>query len=635
MIVGSIVGTRFFGPADNTTWAVLLVGNLMPMAAIGVFSGFGSTMIDPARPQHAGFWFWLRVPVVAFFVVGLIMTMPGLMVLGMDWTQLEMQGHLGSTALVALSVGAGCGLVAFFRFGGFNGAQHFFLRWQLARSGDLPPKAESFFNHAAQLALMQKVGLGYRFVHALLLEHLAVTKGGAAARGAALSAAEQAPPGVSPAGQQPDLGRARNAGRIMALAGLAVGLVLLVVLAVVGLSLCRNWQSQQSMADTVLLFGACCLGLWLAIPALYLGAAWLWRCSWRVLVGGYLALGLVLGWLAVDDPAIRRPAGLGEIAPVFPGAEKSHAVLMRYGPRRPATKSFQRPGFNFFESPAYPKNWPAFLRQHRAEIEANWAALTPVREWMAELNAFDRIGDLGDDLGIMETVTHPVQFAYTQNVMAIASLQALDGQGDDALATLRPLLEVGGKLEVSAHGMLRLALGRDLQEDAIRTAGFVLDTTPVSVAARKQFAEALARWSGGPAGARRLYALRHAAVFESTASFGHAVAFATQNPYGVMQMPLDLVGPFLLNRRATLNRVGDLYAELAEFAARRETDQADKRLAEFLAEEGRVRFKNMGGAWFHSMVGRQLTMSFYENRRAGYWAMEDRRDALHARLLQP
>jgi hypothetical protein len=170
-IIGGYLGVGLGNAADITSWIFLLFG-LVPGLVMGVFGGFAPTLIDPARGRHAGVWFWLRVPVTMLFFVGFVTLLPGFVWIFRDWNVVP---HSMSLKQIwgALAFAAGCGLVSFFRFGGFNGVQHFFLRWLLVRSGNLPPKAEVFYNHAAQLALLQRVGFGYRFIHALLLDHLA------------------------------------------------------------------------------------------------------------------------------------------------------------------------------------------------------------------------------------------------------------------------------------------------------------------------------------------------------------------------------------------------------------------------------------------------------------------------------
>jgi hypothetical protein len=81
--------------------------------------------------------------------------------------------------------------------------------------------------------------------------------------------------------------------------------------------------------------------------------------------------------------------------------------------------------------------------------------------------------------------------AHYQHACAIASLQALDGHGDAALATLLPILEVNRKLEPSSRTLVRSMLARVGQRMAIETAAFVLDTTAVSPDSRARFASAL------------------------------------------------------------------------------------------------------------------------------------------------
>lgn len=141
-------------------------------AFVGVFGGFTSGMVNPERGKRSGVWFWLRVPLLAFGVVGSLMIIPGIVILLRKTDRVDAEA-LRIVAVPSLILAIGAGLVAFFRFGGFNGLQHGILRWLLVRGGDLPPRAEKFFDHAAQLALMQKVGFGYRFIHALLLDHFA------------------------------------------------------------------------------------------------------------------------------------------------------------------------------------------------------------------------------------------------------------------------------------------------------------------------------------------------------------------------------------------------------------------------------------------------------------------------------
>ncbi|MEJ1971749.1 MAG: DUF4062 domain-containing protein [Lacunisphaera sp.] len=151
------VGMALVNPAEIVSWAFLLI-QATPAVVIGVFGGFASTVIDPTRGRHAGAWFWLRVPVLMFVFVGLVMLIPGFVWIYTSWGT-PAEAARGTQWGPVIAFAAGCGLVAFLRFGGFNGVQHFFLRGLLVRSGELPPKAETFFNHAARLAPAAEGGL--------------------------------------------------------------------------------------------------------------------------------------------------------------------------------------------------------------------------------------------------------------------------------------------------------------------------------------------------------------------------------------------------------------------------------------------------------------------------------------------
>jgi hypothetical protein len=68
---------------------------------------------------------------------------------------------------LALYLGAGCGL----SFGLLAYLQHRRLRGILHDRGNFPADAADFLNLAAERNLLRKVGGGYTFVHALLLDY--------------------------------------------------------------------------------------------------------------------------------------------------------------------------------------------------------------------------------------------------------------------------------------------------------------------------------------------------------------------------------------------------------------------------------------------------------------------------------
>lgn len=80
---------------------------------------------------------------------------------------------ISQTVVFVVLVCAYFGLLAALWFGGLDLIYHATLRECLARAGILPRRLEGFLEHMSKLALLQRVGGGYIFLHRLLLEHFA------------------------------------------------------------------------------------------------------------------------------------------------------------------------------------------------------------------------------------------------------------------------------------------------------------------------------------------------------------------------------------------------------------------------------------------------------------------------------
>lgn len=624
----NVTGARAYDAATFANGATFVA--IIPTVLFWVFGGFGSTLIDPARPQQAGPWFWLRVPVLAFLMVGGVAFVPVAMISVGATYNTSMGEALGSLGGVAL-FSAGCGLVAFLRFGGFNGAQHFLLRWLLARSGHLPARAEPFLRHAAQLALLQKVGLGYRFVHGLLLQHLA-TPVGVAGVPAAPEAA------TADSDRQDERSQSRLAGvlHLVARLGLSAGLLLLVSLGASGFVFKQALTVKDTSDVMAPLLGAMMLVISLAIPLFLITGRWLGRRMNKWWLGaGWLGFGLMLVYLANDEPTASHPPNLTLAPAVFPGAKQSDAVLIRYNFNGYGPRAFRWTGSNFHLDPEKRLSWTEFARNRRAVVADNWQKLEPVRAWIGELNAFEQIADLRRDLSSVRVIDYQVLRPLLINTMAYASMQALDGQGDAALATLQPLLEVGGKLEEGARGLIYWRKAREMQEAAMKGAEFVLDSSAVSGAARERFAAALAARGGGANGARRPYVIRLARMEYATDSFGRVILAGNERMFNLLEPGLNLIGPVAFNRQASRNRWSELFGDLAELAVRRQPDQAQRRAEDFLDLESRVRLKNHGHAWLVCFTTKLLGLKTVGEEQTKYWKLEDRRTALLAKLRAP
>jgi hypothetical protein len=363
-----------------------------------------------------------------------------------------------------------------------------------------------------------------------------------------------------------------------------------------------------------------------------------WRLlsrSWPRITGVFLALAAIFAYLAHDDGAFRHPVTMEEISPVFPGAAASDAVLMRYGKNHPLGQNFKQPGFKEpypWLNPEQTDKWRASLSAHRSEFEQHWAAMASERSWWAELNAFDRIGDLMPASPDGEIITFQVMRTLSQHGAAIASLQALDGHGDEAIDTLLPVLGVGRKIQPYSRTLVRNMIGIVIERMAINTANFILDNAPVSAGARARLAAALQGGEPG-AGARHLFAIEYALHYNwmSQSRIGDILQSSGANGKPRwLTAALDCLSPVLYNPRLTFNQMGDLYADWEELAAQRKLDQLDARWASFYQEQTRLSPKNL--------LGRLLlleTIPAYAKVTENYWKTEDLRAALLVRLAKP
>ena len=346
---------------------------------------------------------------------------------------------------------------------------------------------------------------------------------------------------------------------------------------------------------------------------------------------GLLTVG-AFGYLIWDDPVVRQPLTMDEISPALEGDDATYAVLMRYGKGTPAAKTVGESKFivvegigNFTKDP---DKWIKFVRDHRTEIEADWERLAPVRAWWDELDTRPRIGDLTPpDFSAQIMAFQPVR-VYSQYVVAIATLQALDGHGDEALATLTHLYDVARKLEPNARTLVRAMIGRVLEKMAIQGGAFVLDHATTSAASRAAFAASLSATPGGGPGARHLVLIEYA-FFRPT--FMHIVEGGDRRPTfmgRVLQRGLSLIGRIFINPHLTENLVSDRYYRLAAIAEERKMTDLDSSMREIQRDfvEG-YHVKNLGGRLFADMA-----IPAYTKVVESYWTVEDLRLALIKRL---
>jgi hypothetical protein len=340
-------------------------------------------------------------------------------------------------------------------------------------------------------------------------------------------------------------------------------------------------------------------------------------------------VGTAFTYLMWDDPVVRRPLTMDELAPPLPGDEISHGLILRYGKGTPATNAYRAPTEPIVArvGPKAGEKWTEHLQKNRAAIEAGWEDLRDVRAWWDELARQPRLGDLTPPrFDAMIMAFQPVR-AYSQHASAIAGLKALDGHADEAADMMIELYDVARKFEPASRTLVRSMIGKVIQRIAIETIGFILDHGPVSPAKRAALAQVLATGTGGPAGARRLVLIEYA-YFQPY--LDHYVR--TQQEPGIFEQPWVrwIVARFsriLINPRATQNLMGDRYYQLATLAEQRRLGEFEVTSKAIERTMGTYQVKNLGGRLVADMA-----MPAFSKIVKSYWDVDDARVALLARL---
>ena len=368
----------------------------------------------------------------------------------------------------------------------------------------------------------------------------------------------------------------------------------------------------------------------LALLAVAARKRWL---TWPVLGLGCALVLPVLTWLAWDEPGVRHLLPIEEFSPAFPGAGQSYAVLMQYSKQAPSQEArdfgtvkmaVQWTGASTRE----PARWREFVTKNRAGLEADWATLAPQRRWLDQLNAFERFGDLTPTSPSANIISFQVWRTLSQRACGFATLQALDGRGDDAIATLLPMLEAGIKLQPSSRTLVRSMVGVVVERMCLETCGIVLDLAPVSAATSARLRAALGP-DNAAALARRLILIEYAqfAPVLSTMKLGDQATYQGERlPF--LRRPLNLLSGLLLNPNATTNRYGQHIFELAALAEARELGRFTVQSQGFEnALWHKSGPKNLGGRLMLN-----LAVPAYQKVVESHWATADLRTGLRQRL---
>ncbi len=277
----------------------------------------------------------------------------------------------------------------------------------------------------------------------------------------------------------------------------------------------------------------------------------------------------------------------------------------------------------------------AYLLAHRAELEANWAELAEVRAWWAEMAAQPQLGDHRYENFEEPIIRFQPVRAYAQHALAIATLQALDGDGDAALATVGEVYKVGSLLEPASCTLTRSMIAVVTQKQALETAEFVVGHTRLSADARARFAALLDASNGGALGAKRLILTESTSILWTApriATLAASIERFTGDNWAVhagQRVNMSLLA-LTLNPQATINRMHEHYERFALCAEAR-----DFAGMEVLGKD--INVTPLGAFQVKNISGRLLVAMWlpaYSKIVKTYWETEDMRAALAKHLME-
>jgi len=185
--------------------------------------------------------------------------------------------------------------------------------------------------------------------------------------------------------------------------------------------------------------------------------------------------------------------------------------------------------------------------------------------------------------------------------VAIASLQAIDGHGDEAIATVTRLDAIARKVEPNARTLIRAMIAEFIHKITLQTADFVLDDATVSPVARAALDAELAAAASSPRG--ETFRLHRSRLYPTAGRVIHPRRTHRPSPAPWISPALnsDFWRPPHQPSRHRQFFGGRLYTIYGHAEARRIRDLEDsKNPANRPALEG-YHFKNIGGRMLADM----------------------------------
>jgi hypothetical protein len=364
---------------------------------------------------------------------------------------------------------------------------------------------------------------------------------------------------------------------------------------------------------------------------LLLGAAWAIRrrISYGILLPVFGVSAPLVAYLAYDDPS--RPAApeLGRIAAADSKNFIAYRSLVRNGANSQAAALPKRPELPPVAT-GQKSEWLELANQHRAAVDAAWAADEFGRKWidaMAETAPDGIYPPFGQALNVLDfqAARHIAQTRW-----AYAQLLMHDRRGDEAARVLLPQLRAHYHLQRGAATLVEQMIAVVVLKGTYQRLEMLADSGNLSPEVRASVANALREAPELPDTFRNAFLgeqmfARHY-VEDMTWDAARAVKSVASKD-GARLPAIPVLSRLFYNPHRSEREYVEFLNEVCQLAQQRQLAAADEKMRQMSARLGRQSFKNPVGKMLMEM-----SLPAFSKTCEAAWAMEDQRVALLQRL---
>jgi hypothetical protein len=221
---------------------------------------------------------------------------------------------------------------------------------------------------------------------------------------------------------------------------------------------------------------------------LVLSTAWFWRRAGRGAAGFVAGLGLLVvaavlyGGMTWDASA-PAPFDRARLIPA-PGQSRAPRELVLHATADPKLgRAGQWPAFPLAVGKTDPT--PEWLRAHAAEIQAGWAALLPVRDWVRQVDDYAVCDDYVERYDSPILAFRPLRELGNAHI-AYALWLANEDRGDEAVHLLINWIAFARRLSGGSRSLVSNMIGVVIEQRALTALGTIHRRRPLSDSARRE-----------------------------------------------------------------------------------------------------------------------------------------------------